>query len=144
MTLDRADIERRVPHTGTMCLLNEVMQWDATHIACTAVAPGAAHPLARDGRVPAIAAAEYAAQAAAVHGALLDGRDSPRAGMLAKLSEVELHTACVAADDGPLAVRAELLSSAAAGCLYAFMVSGKHVPIASGRLLVAFVPSAAS
>ena len=143
MKLDRVGIERRVPHAGTMCLLDAVMQWDATSITCIACAPGATHPLARDGTVPAVAAVEYAAQATAVHGALLDTQVAPRAGMLAKLSEVELHTLCIPADRGPLNVRAELLNRGASGCLYAFEVAGNRQRIASGRLLVAFVPLSA-
>ena len=111
MTLDRAGIERRVPHAGAMCLLDAVTQWDATHITCVACAPGATHPLARDGAVPAIAAVEYAAQATAVHGALLDTPVSPRGGVLAKLSNVELHAECIRADGGPLSTRAAVMVS---------------------------------
>ena len=136
--LDRAAIERRVPHAGTMCLLDAVTQWDAVHIACRAAAPSAAHPLARDGIVPAVVAIEYAAQATAVHGTLLDEQAAPRDGVLAKLSDVELHSARIPFDAGPLAVRAELISRGAAGCLYGFVVATERQPIASGRLMVAF------
>ena len=94
MMPDRARIEQLVPHAGAMCLLDAVTQWDAAQITCSSHEPGASHPLARDGVVPAIAAAEYAAQATAVHGALLDGAGQPRAGMLAKLMDVDLHSAC--------------------------------------------------
>jgi hypothetical protein len=59
---------------------------------------------------------------------------------LAKLSEVELHTMCIPAESGSLYVRAELLNYGASGCLYAFEVAGTRQPIASGRLMVAFVP----
>jgi len=72
MTLDHAGIERCVPHAGSMVLLDAVLHWDATHIVCSAAAPNAGHPLARDGAVRAVTAAEYAAQAVAVHGALLE------------------------------------------------------------------------
>ena len=139
MMLDRAAIERRVPHAGAMCLLDAV----------TAMGRGA-HRLPRRGAralpirwrataiVPAVAASEYAAQATAVHGALLDGQAAPRDGVLAKLSDVELHSARIPFDAGPLAVRAELLGRGAAGCLYGFDVATERQPIASGRLMVAF------
>jgi predicted hotdog family 3-hydroxylacyl-ACP dehydratase len=143
MMLDRAGIESRVPHAGAMCLLDAVIQWDATHITCIAAAPSATHPLARNGTVPAIAAIEYAAQATAVHGALLDNQVVPRAGMLAKLSEVELHAVRIPINGGRLNVHAELLNHAAAGCVYAFEVAGMHQRIASGRLIVAFAPPTA-
>ncbi len=137
-TLNRAQIESRVPHAGAMCLLDSVQQWDATSIVCQALAPTAAHPLARAQAVPAIAAVEYAAQAAAVHGALLDATDSPREGMLAKLSEVELCATTLDAAGGALTVRADMLSRVATGCMYSFEVSDQRACVVRGRLLVAF------
>ncbi len=134
----RAQIEHLVPHAGAMCLLDAVTAWDAAHIACTSAAPGPDHPLARSGRVPAIAACEYAAQAVAVHGALLDGVQEAGDGMLAKLSEVELGSAFFPAGTAPVTVRAELLGRLAAGCLYAFDVASTGQAVASGRLIVAF------
>ncbi|MBG9388459.1 hydroxymyristoyl-ACP dehydratase [Caenimonas aquaedulcis] len=139
--LDRAQIERVVPHAGAMCLLDEVSSWDATHIACSSAAPTAAHPLARDGSVPAIAACEYAAQAAAVHGALLDGAQAPRPGMLAKLMDIEMHACAFESGGAPVTVRADLESRVATGCLYRFEVRGDQ-PIASGRFMVAFTEGA--
>ena len=136
--LSRAQIEGRLPHTGTMCLLDSVQRWDATTIVCHAAAPTATHPLTRAQGVPAVAAVEYAAQAAAVHGSLLDATDSPRDGLLAKLTDVELPATLFDAGGGPLTVRAELLSRVDSGCLYAFEVSDHRSCVARGRLLVAF------
>lgn len=144
MMPDRSRIERLVPHAGSMCLLDGVVEWDAMHIVCRAPEPDAGHPLARGGGVPAIAAAEYAAQATAVHGALLDDASEPRAGLLAKLMEMELHGACFPAGGGALTVRVEVLSRVARGCLYAFHVAGTSQPIATGRLIVAFPPVVAA
>lgn len=135
--LTRAQIQARIPHAGAMCLLDAVQRWDATMIVCCAPAPTAAHPLARRQGVPAIAAVEYAAQAAAVHGSLLDSA-APRDGMLAKLADVELSAALFGEAGGPLTVRAELLSRVASGCMYKFEVSDLHACVARGRLLVAF------
>ena len=140
MMLDRAGIERCVPHAGAMCLLDAVTRWDALHITCSAAAPGAEHPLARDGMVPAVAAIEYAAQATAVHGTLLDARAARSGGMLATLNDVELHCHGMAAGEGPVAVRAELVSRGAAACLYTFDVATPRRRIVSGRLMVAFTP----
>ena len=138
--LNRAQIEHRVPHAGAMCLLDSVQQWDAATIVCRAAAPTAAHPLAGAHGVPALAAVEYAAQAAAVHGSLLDSSDSPRQGMLAKLSDVELCTATLEPVGGALMIRAEMLSRVATGCMYSFEVSDQRACVARGRFLVAFQP----
>lgn len=135
--LTRSEIQSRVPHAGSMCLLDTVSSWDATTIVCEAEAPTSQHPLADAGRVPAVVGVEYAAQAAAVHGSLLDATVAPREGMLAKLSEVALAPGYL---DGPLRVRAELISRVAAGCMYAFTVHDAHRCCARGRLLVAFRP----
>ena len=142
--LIRSQIQSRIPHAGTMCLLDSVRRWDATTIICEAQAPTAAHPLAHTAgsrgvpAVAAVAAVEYAAQAAAVHGSLLDDTDSPRDGLLAKLTDVELRAAGLDEAGGPLTIRAELLSRVASGCIYSFEVSDQRGCVARGRLLVAF------
>jgi predicted hotdog family 3-hydroxylacyl-ACP dehydratase len=138
--LTRAQIQARIPHAGAMCLLESVQRWDATTLVCEGAAPTAAHPLARAQGVPAIAAIEYAAQAAAVHGSLLDPTDAPRDGMLAKLADVELSAAVLSEAGGSIIVRVELLSRVASGCMYAFEVCDQCARIARGRLLVAFQP----
>ncbi|MDB5873456.1 MAG: phosphotransferase [Ramlibacter sp.] len=143
MMPDRARIERLVPHAGAMCLIDAVTLWDAAHIACRCAEPGPMHPLAREGEVPAIAAAEYAAQATALHGALVDEAFEPRAGVLAKLIDVELQSPRFPANGGALTVRADILGRLASGCLYSFEVANSSRPIARGRLIVAFGPSAA-
>jgi predicted hotdog family 3-hydroxylacyl-ACP dehydratase len=136
--LNRQQIESRIPHAGAMCLLDSVQQWDAHSIDCRAALPDAQHPLAGPQGVSAVVAVEYAAQAAAVHGALLDGTEAPRRGMLVTLREVDLapRTIDVAGDD--LSVRAELLSRVPAACMYHFEVLDRQGCIARGRLTVAF------
>jgi predicted hotdog family 3-hydroxylacyl-ACP dehydratase len=141
-TLDRAAIERCVPHAGAMLLLDSVARWDDQQIVCSAPAPGPDHPLTRQGSVSAVAAIEYGAQAAAVHGYLIERPSQHRAGLLAKLTDVQLHVAHIPADLGALRVMAQLLSRVAEGCLYEFDVQSAHGSIAQGRLMVAFAPPA--
>lgn len=140
--LDRAAIERCVPHAGAMLLLDAVTRWDDTQIVCSAPPPDAAHPLARRGSVPAVAAIEYGAQAAAVHGFLIEQPSRHRPGVLAKLTDVHLHAASIPSDLGALRVNAQLLSRIAEGCLYEFAVQSGDRSIAHGRLMVAFTPLA--
>jgi predicted hotdog family 3-hydroxylacyl-ACP dehydratase len=139
LTLMRPDIERRIPHAGAMCLLDAVCHWDSERIVCEAWPRATGHPLSRRGRVPAIVAPEYAAQATAVHGALLDACCCPRAGRLAKLSQVELLSPDLPVSASPLRVQANLLGREASGCLYTFEVEGGSQTIARGRLIVAFM-----
>jgi predicted hotdog family 3-hydroxylacyl-ACP dehydratase len=136
MRIDRAGIERLVPHAGAMCLLDAVTEWSAASIACTSALPGADHPLARDRRVPAIVATEYAAQATAVHGALLAASGQARAGMLATLVDVQLGAVTIPSEGEALSIRAELLGRSEAGCMYRFEVGTSGTLVASGRLVV--------
>jgi predicted hotdog family 3-hydroxylacyl-ACP dehydratase len=73
MRLDRAWIEAHIPHDGRMCLLDEVVEWDAQHIRCAQryASSAADHPLRSHGRLGIACGIEYAAQAMAVHGALV-------------------------------------------------------------------------
>ncbi|HSW20748.1 MAG TPA: 3-hydroxylacyl-ACP dehydratase [Ramlibacter sp.] len=144
MMIDRAGIARLVPHAGAMCLLDGVTEWSATSIACASALPAAGHPLGCNDRVSAIAAVEYAAQATAVHGALLERNDRPRAGMLARLMDVRLSAASVPLAGDGLTIRADLLSRSAGGCMYSFEVSVDKAPLASGRLMVALLPENAT
>src|SRR5213075_1172850 len=66
------EIARRIPHQGSMCLLDRVLEWDAEHIRCEATGHSQPdHPLRAHGRLGAACGVEYAAQAMAVHGALV-------------------------------------------------------------------------
>src|SRR5580658_11189609 len=70
--LDHNWIEQHIPHKGRMCLLDEVLSWDATRIRCrSATHRSPDNPLRQHGRLGAACGIEYAAQAMAVHGALV-------------------------------------------------------------------------
>ena len=72
--LNRAWIEARIPHQGRMCLLDEVLDWDAQHIRCrTATHRAPDNPLRSHDRLGIACGIEYAAQAMALHGALAGG-----------------------------------------------------------------------
>src|SRR5438094_8372580 len=69
--ISKAEIRTLIPHSGLMCLLDEVVQWDDRSIACvSSTHRDPANPLRRAGRLSAVHAFEYGAQAAAIHGGL--------------------------------------------------------------------------
>src|ERR1700684_857491 len=76
-----------------MCLLESVLRWDATRIECrTATHRDTDNPLRSHGRLGCACGVEYAAQAMAVHGALVAGRTgAPTAGYLVGLRRVLLQ-----------------------------------------------------
>src|SRR6266496_5033821 len=63
--INKAEIRTLVPHSGLMCLLDEVTQWDDRSIVCvTNTHRDPANPLRRHERLSALHAFEYGAQAA--------------------------------------------------------------------------------
>ena len=89
---DRAWIAAHIPHQGSMCLLDSVIEHDAQQLRCLAVSHRSPdNPLRAHGRLAAACGIEYAAQAMAVHGALLADGAAPRPGFLASVRNAVLH-----------------------------------------------------
>lgn len=136
--LDRAWIAGHIPHQGDMCLLDAVREWSDTAIACRALSHAdPANPLRAGGRLGAATGIEYAAQAMAVHGALLAGTDAPpRQGYLTSVRSVTLHVARLDDVAGPLDVRAERLSGDGNHILYQFSLAHAGRCLLEGRAAV--------
>lgn len=152
-TLNRDGIARRIPHQGSMCLLDSVLAWDKQRIRCQASSHHAPnHPLRAHGRLGAACGVEYAAQAMAVHGALvaesLDcgnaGSAPPRAGYLASLRSVTLYVERLDTVAGPLTVSAERVTGDANTVLYSFTVQAGAQMLLSGRAVVVLDAAAIS
>lgn len=138
LPLDRAAIAARIPHQGTMCLLDAVVAWSADAIECRATSHAdPANPLRADGRLGAASGIEYAAQAMAVHGALLaEPAGPPRQGYLTSVRGVTLHVARLDDLAGELAVRAERLSGDGQHILYQFSLAHAGRCLLEGRAAV--------
>ena len=158
MRLDRIWIEKNIPHSGRMCLLDEVIEWDAEHIRCrssTHRLPN--HPLRSHGRLGSACGIEYAAQAMAAHGALVGGAlaDStaahgaaspdgatmnarPEAGFLASLRNVRLHVPRLDDIAADLICNATLVAGDRGMALYGFAVTSGAQRLLSGRATVVF------
>lgn len=136
--LDRAEIASRIPHAGDMCLLDAVLAWSETSIACRATSHAdPANPLRAGDRLGAAAGIEYAAQAMAVHGALLAAAESaPRQGYLTSVRNVTLHVARLDDVEGPMDVSAERLSGDGNHILYQFSLAHAGRCLLEGRAAV--------
>lgn len=136
--LERAWIAAHIPHQGTMCLLDTVLEWDEHHIVCEALSHTAAdHPLRAGGRLGAATGVEYAAQAMALHGGLLAAPDSaPAQGYLTSVRGLSLHVARLDDLAGPLRVSAERLSGDARLVLYRFELHHQDRCLLEGRASV--------
>jgi predicted hotdog family 3-hydroxylacyl-ACP dehydratase len=151
--LDHQWIEQHIPHKGRMCLLDEVLSWDAGRIRCRSATHRAAdNPLRAYGRLGAACGIEYAAQAMAVHGALV-AASAPLAsrvstsvrssigaaiGYLASVRNVTLYVARLDDLEADLIAAAERITGDGRTVLYEFSVWGAVQPLLRGRASIVF------
>jgi predicted hotdog family 3-hydroxylacyl-ACP dehydratase len=134
--LDRDAIEALIPHRGTMCLLERVVEWDKDRVVlATSTHRSPENPLRLDGRLRAIHLCEYGAQAMAVHGGLRAQAEGKTAkpGFLVSLRDVRLHIDYVDQLGGELRVTAERLMETSGSWQYAFTIEHAGTTIATGR-----------
>jgi predicted hotdog family 3-hydroxylacyl-ACP dehydratase len=153
VALDREWIEQHIPHKGRMCLLDEVLSWDAARIRCrsnTHRSPD--NPLRAHGRLGAACGIEYAAQAMAVHGALIAasaplertvsthvrGSIGASVGYLASVRNVALQVSRLDDLENELIAAAERVTGDGRTVLYEFTVSGGERVLLSGRASIVF------
>ena len=150
-TLTRAGIAALIPHSGTMCLLARLERWSGDEIVCIATNHrDRDHPLRTRRGLLAPCAIEYAAQAMALHGALVGHTAGSAAtpGYLASARGVQLHVLRLddlpfdAAADGAgrapdeLRIEATRQAGDARQILYTFRIRHAGRPVADGRATV--------
>ena len=134
---DRAWIAAHIPHQGSMCLLDHVVAFDDGRVRCIARSHRSAdNPLRAHGRLAAACGIEYAAQAMAVHGALLAEGAAPRPGFLASVRNAVLHVGRLddIADD--LVVDAVRVTGDSGTVLYDFTLRGGDRLLLEGRAAI--------
>jgi len=138
-SINKAEIRTLIPHSGTMCLLDEVTQWDDRSITCiTNTHRDPANPLRRDERLSAVHAFEYGAQAVAVHGGLRArsvGEIAPP-GYLAALRDARLHVAFLDDIRSPLQICANRLFGDGANTVYECRVLADNALLANARVTI--------
>jgi predicted hotdog family 3-hydroxylacyl-ACP dehydratase len=128
-----------IPHQGAMCLLHRVLRYDDNAITCVAVNHReASHPLREDGVLPAICGVEYAAQAMAVHGALMGGGDV-NPGVLAAVRDLTMNVDRLDDICGELTINAQKLWRDESGLLYEFRIHAASGDIMHGRAAVVLI-----
>src|SRR5260370_12842597 len=137
--VNKAEIRTLIPPSGLMCLLDEVTQWDDRSIVCTTtIHRDPANPLRREGRLSALHAFEYGAQAAAVHGGLRARSVGAKAapGYLAALRDGRLHIARLDHIHLSLPVCSTPLFAHRAITFYEFVISAASILVAEGRVII--------
>jgi predicted hotdog family 3-hydroxylacyl-ACP dehydratase len=149
VALDHAWIEQHIPHKGRMCLLDDVVSWDATRIRCRSASHRTPdNPLRAHGRLGAACGIEYAAQAMAVHGALVAASaplasamtlhmrgsiDTATVGYLASVRNVSFYVVRLDDLSGDLVASAERVTGDDRTVLYEFSLWSAGQPLLKGR-----------
>ena len=147
MRLNRAWIETHIPHQGRMCLLDEVIDWDTEHISCRTTTHRATdNPLRSQSGLGIACGIEYAAQAMALHGAMVSGAASdagddveerkPDVGFLASVRDVRLFVRRLDDIGSDLICEATLLAGDGLTALYGFVLREGERRLLSGRASV--------
>ena len=153
--MNRAWIEAHIPHRGRMCLLDEVLAWDAHHVRCsTGTHRAPDNPLRSHDRLGIASGIEYAAQAMALHGALqsalqraLQGaptsaalgantRAASQVGLLASVRDVRLHVLRLDDIEADLLCEVTHLAGDDFTALYEFSLRDKDKALLVGRASV--------
>ncbi|MEO7127454.1 MAG: 3-hydroxylacyl-ACP dehydratase [Rhodoferax sp.] len=124
-------------------MLDAVTAWDGTHIVCCTGSHRALdNPLRAQGRLGAACGVEFAAQAMALHGALLAERETEggsgaaRVGYLASVRSVDLHVQRLDNVAADLTVTADRLLGDASHVLYHFRLEAGTQLLLEGRAAV--------
>lgn len=137
--IDREQILTMIPHSGSMCLLDAVLEWDEVSLRCQSRRyRDQDNPMRRaDGVLGTACGIEIAAQAVAVHCRLLAGSEGPpQRGYLVSLRDIQLLAGRLDAVEGDLMVDAERLVGDAISATYHFMLTVNGTQLLSGRVTV--------
>jgi predicted hotdog family 3-hydroxylacyl-ACP dehydratase len=137
--IDKVWIEAHIPHQGSMCLLDHVTSWDEQSITCNAIShQQISNPLRYRDQLSTACGIEYAAQAMAVHGALLASADQerPRAGFLVSIRGTTIHRNRLDDLKQALTIKAECIHRSEENILYAFTLLVENTLLLEGRAAV--------
>lgn len=140
-SLTRAQILQLIPHAGSMCLLDEILTWDATSLSAASQRyQQRDNPLRRqDGSLGTATTVELAAQAMAAHGALsVPLGAAASAGYLVSLRDVHLVSATIPAGTGPLQIDVRRSEGSVTSARYSFSVSSTDAKWLTGWAVVLF------
>jgi predicted hotdog family 3-hydroxylacyl-ACP dehydratase len=135
---DKQAIAALIPHSGTMCLLDRVIDCSSERIQCTATShrdPG--NPMRRNGALSAVCGVEYAAQAMALHGALGSGAENrSRQGFLVSLRDTVVGPVTLDNCGPELLIEAHRLFGEGSRVIYEFSLHCDKRVVLHGRAAV--------
>ena len=144
IVLDRHQIANLIPHSGDMNLLDQVILYDDESIQCRANSHRSpSNPLRENGKLSSSCGIEYAAQAMAIHGALLSLAHSsqPRGGRLAGVRSAEFYVDRLDEFSEDLQIQARKLLADNSSMVYEFSIFTSAKILLQGRATVILMPS---
>ncbi|EXJ16228.1 hypothetical protein [Imhoffiella purpurea] len=133
------DLRALIPHAGDMCLIDEVLSWDADGlIGRTRSHTRPTNPLRTHGMLAATHVLEYAGQTCALHGGLLARERGAEAipALLVAASQVEIPSAPLSDLSGALEIRVTRLHGSDRDGIYLFEIHEGGRRLSGGRLTV--------
>jgi predicted hotdog family 3-hydroxylacyl-ACP dehydratase len=135
MKLNKSDIQTLIPHSGSMCLIDKVINWDNQRICCASCShldPN--NPLMEKGVLSACHLLEYGTQAMAIHGGLLSNKAIP--GFLAAIRNARLHIDTLEGIHDALIINATAISQSTSGAIYEFQISCNEEILVAARATI--------
>ena len=130
----------RLPHSGSMCLIDEIIEWDRDSVHCRASSHRQIeNPLRIADRLPAICALEYAAQTFALHGLLVADEfnekppDGTRA-FVAFVNELDLHVQYLDGCDDALEISGQVVFRQSGSAVYRFEIHDASQLLVNGQV----------
>ena len=145
--LEKHQIEALLPHQGAMFLLERAINYDRDQITCSTRSHlNPDNPLRHADCLPAHVAIEYAAQAAGIHGGLLNRDLFPDApaqmGYLAVISNAQWHVPRLDDLSEELIIHARRTAVTPGGRAYQVRIEHRGDVIMSANLIIALEVSA--
>ncbi len=139
MSLKSINIASLIPHSGKMCLLDHVIDFDEKKIRVIATSHrDADNPLKVDHRLNAVCGVEYAAQSMALHSELIstESPTSPQRGYLASIRKLQLYCHRLDTVFNDVLIESEKVGDDERMLLYKFKLLDQAKVLCEGRLSI--------
>ena len=136
--MHKDDICKLIPHTGNMCLIESIQEWDDKQIICHSKTHQLKNnPLKIGNSLSIITLIEYGAQTMAIHGSLLAQRNNKimHSGYLASLRDVKFTYKNINTL-GELEITATQKLMTAGNMIYNFKITSADQFLISGQAIV--------
>jgi predicted hotdog family 3-hydroxylacyl-ACP dehydratase len=140
MMIEKHELAALIPHSGPMCLLDGVLDWNETHLRCRSrTHRDISNPMRRHDQLHAVCGIEYVSQAMAAHAALGNGgKGRSRKGYLASVRNFAVAVPRLDAIEDDLIIEVNQVAAEDQRALYDFRISAQGQVLMTGRAAAVF------